>query len=79
MHPIIARHTGNSHDYTGDVVSAIDAIIDKLAEAKEDALKVCPYETEFRLFDAKTKLCKVLETVETVSGFYERYVEKEGE
>ena len=79
MCPVKDLHTGNSHDYTGDVVSAIDAIIDKLAEAKEDALKDCPYETEFRLFDAKTKLCKVLKTVEMASGFYESYVEKEGE
>lgn len=79
MHPVKDIQTGNSRDYTDDVVSAIDGIVALLAKAKEEAMKDCPFETEYLLYHAKIELRKVMQTVDTVSDFYERAVVKEGE
>ena len=73
MYPMKDR-SGNSHDFTDDVVSAIDGIVALLAKAKEEAMKDCPYETEFLLFQATIELRKAMQTVETVSDFYDRVV-----
>lgn len=78
MHPVKDIQTGNSHDYTDEVVSAIDAIIDKLAKAKEEAMKDCPFEAEYLLSQSKIELRKVMQTVDTIGDFYERTVVKEG-
>lgn len=78
MHPLKDIHTGITHDYTQTVVSTIDSIIDTLAKAKEEALKDCPFETEHLLYQVKIELRNVMQTVDTVSDFYERSVVKEG-
>ena len=77
MRPIRDLNDGRLTDYTDEIITDTDKIIECLELLKVVAHDDCPYTVEFFADSAKHSLREVCEIVEKVCDHYERTSEKE--